>query len=291
MLRAGNRLRLAPFDFRFGHLQPHQPAIFHRQPGGQPAILEPKQVFVPRQLQHFLPHLLGLGELLRRRVVRGLRQRHVLLAPPVDQQAALYAEFLGLDPMRLAHHWDALFQFVHAGLDAAGLQRTFVVLELQHLHHVDGSQAAAHHQRFIRRFVTRPVILLFILVVVPVDERILIDQTLVDELVRAGHSQFAVAPGAIGQDHRRKSPFEEVAKVEVASQFRGGDKENVRLLHPRVNARILLLALLHVPAGKSIFDLSVRARVCSNTATGMPRSASISAATDPEMAPPITATK
>jgi hypothetical protein len=43
-------------------------------------------------------------------------------------------------------------------------------------------------------------------VVVPIDERILVNQALVDEFFRSGYSQFSVPPRSVCQDYRRKAP-------------------------------------------------------------------------------------
>ena len=65
---------------------------------------------------------LGFRNLLRRRVVGRLRERHVLLAAAVDQQAALYAEVLAVNAVRLADGGNAFFQLVHVDVDAAALK-------------------------------------------------------------------------------------------------------------------------------------------------------------------------
>src|SRR6266478_10153758 len=119
LFRAGDRFSLAALDFRFSHSQTREPSILHDDPGRQPAILEAKQVFVARYAQHFLTNHFCFGELLGRRVVRWLRQRHVLFAAAINQEATLHAQLFRLDAVRFAYLRNTFFQLMHAGLNAA----------------------------------------------------------------------------------------------------------------------------------------------------------------------------
>src|SRR5690348_7351618 len=131
LFRAWDRFSLAAFDFRFNYLQSHKAPILHDDARRQPAILDAEQIFVARQAQHFLPNHLRLCDLFRGRVVRWLRQRHVLFAAAINQETALDAQFFRLYAVRFAHFRNPLFQLMHAGLNAASLQRALVVFKLK----------------------------------------------------------------------------------------------------------------------------------------------------------------
>src|SRR5579885_2191534 len=85
--------------------------------------------------------------------------------------------------------------------------------------------------------------------VVPVDQRILEDQSLAKELFGSRNADRAVAPGPVGQNHRRKSPaVAEIGKIDIAAQLRAREKRNAGLLHARVDPAVLHLALLGAAA-------------------------------------------
>ena len=155
MLRAGNRLRFSPFDFCFRYFQTYQAIVFNDEPGRQSAVLHAEQILVSREPQHLLANLLGFRNLLRRGIVGRLGQRHVLLAAAVNQQAAFDSEFFRLNSVCLASGGDALFKLMHVGLNSARLESPLVILKLKDFHYVDGCQAAADHDRFVGRFISR----------------------------------------------------------------------------------------------------------------------------------------
>jgi hypothetical protein len=98
-----------------------------------------------------------------------------------------------------------LFEFIYIGWNTACSKNTLIVFELQDLHDINRRKATAYDQGFVRRLAVRPRVVPFILVVVPIDERILVNQALVDEFFRSGYSQFSVPPRSVCQDYRRKA--------------------------------------------------------------------------------------
>src|SRR5208282_3265386 len=98
--------------------------------------------------------------------------------------------------------------------------------------------------------------------VVPVNERILVDEALVDKLFRSGHSQIPVAPRAVCQDDRREAPIvEEILKAQLTAEFGRRDEGNAGLLQARVNPAVFLFALFDVPARQTVFNLAVGALI------------------------------
>ena len=79
-----------------------------------------------------------------------------------------------------------LFELIHISLNAACSKNTLIVFELQNLRDINRRKPTAYDQGFVRSLVAWPCVDLFILVVVPIDERILVNQTLVDEFFRSG---------------------------------------------------------------------------------------------------------
>ena len=111
----------------------------------------------------------------------------------------------------------------------------------------------------------RPCVVIFIFVVVPMDERILVNQTLTNELFRCGYSQFSIPPRPVCQDYRRKAPVvANILKVEVASEPSAGQEENAGLPQASINAAVLLVSLLDMPAGQAILNLAIRLLVLLN---------------------------
>ena len=151
------------------------------------------------------------------------------------------------------------FQLVHVGFDAARFHRALVVLELQHLHHVDRGQPAADHHGLVRRLVFRPGVILLVLVVVPVDERILVREPFAQELFGYRYADIAVAPRAVRQDDRGEAPiFAKILELDVAPEFGRRNEENIRLSQTRVDSPVFLFSLLDVPSRQSVFNLPVR---------------------------------
>ena len=94
--------------------------------------------------------------------------------------------------------------------------------------------------------------------VVPVDERILVDQTLVDELFGTRESEFAIAPCSVRENNGRKTPV--VAKLfetDLAPQFYGWNKPNVRFFQAGIDQPVFLFALFDMPAGQAVLYFAV----------------------------------
>ena len=109
--------------------------------------------------------------------------------------------------MHLADGRDTfLFEFIYIGWNTACSKNTLIVFELQDLHDINRRKPTAYDQGFVRSPAVRPRVVPFILVVVLIDERILVNQALVDEFFRSGYSQFSVPPRSVCQDYRRKAP-------------------------------------------------------------------------------------
>jgi len=120
-----------------------------------------------------------------------------------------------------------LFEFIHISLNTTCSKSTLIVFELQDLRDINRRKPTAYDQGFVRSLVAWPCVVLFILVVVPIDERILVNQTLVDEFFRSRNSQFSVLPRPVCQDDRRKPPIvAKIVKVEVAAEPSAGKEEN-----------------------------------------------------------------
>jgi len=101
--------------------------------------------------------------------------------------------------------------------------------------------------------------------VVPTDEWTLVDQALVNKLVRSGSSQIPMPPCAIGKDYRGKAPFiTEVLKVQVPAELGRRNEVNTCLLQASINPAVFLFALLHVPTRQTILNLSIRPSILFN---------------------------
>src|SRR5208282_5245093 len=225
-----------------------------------PAILNTKQVFFLRQAQHLLTDRFCLSNLIGRGIFWRLSQRHVLFPAAIDQKASFNAKVLRSNAVHLADGWDTfLFELIHTSLNTACSKNTLIVFELQNLRDINRREPTAYDQGFVRSLVVRPSIVFFILVVVPIDEGILVNQTLVDEFFRSGYSQFSVPPRPVCQDYRRKAPVAaKILKVQVAAEPSAGKEENTRLPQTSIDAAVLLFALLKMPAGQTIFNLAIR---------------------------------
>jgi hypothetical protein len=142
-----------------------------------------------------------------------------------------------------------LFELIHISLNTACSKNTLIVFELQNLHDINRRKPTAYDQGFVRSLVVRPCVVPFILVVVPINEWVLVNQALIDEFFRSGYSQFSVTPRSVCQDYRRKAPV--VAKiliVQVAAKPSVGKEENTRLFQTSIDTAVLLFALLQMPA-------------------------------------------
>jgi hypothetical protein len=81
------------------------------------------------------------------------------------------------------------------------------------------------------------------------------------KLIDAGKRQWTVAPRAIGQDYRTRTPPQEILEGQVSSQLRPRDKVDAGMSQLTVDFVHLLPALFLVPPGKPVLDLSIRAIV------------------------------
>src|ERR1700676_1172070 len=126
------------------------------------------------------------------------------------------------------------------GLNTARSKCTLVVFKLQDLHHVNRRKPTAYDQGFVRSLVARPSVALFILVVVPIEEGILVNQAFADEFFRSRYSEFSVAPRTVCQDHNGKTPVvREILKVQVAAKLGARKVENPRLPKTRTSGVLL----------------------------------------------------
>jgi hypothetical protein len=151
---------------------------------------------------------------------------------------------------------------LHLLVDPAVGEGLADALELQDLHDVDRGEAAAHDDGAVDDVVVRSLVPALGEVVEPVDQRVLVDEALPDVLLGARDRERPVVPGAVRQDDGREPPFlDERFEVEVAADLRVRDEVDARATEPRVDGVVLLAAELHVPAGKPVLDLPVRAGV------------------------------
>ena len=108
----------------------------------------------------------------------------------------------------------------------------------------------------------RAGVALFVLVVVPIDKGILVNQTFANEFFRPRDSQFSVPPRSVCEQHRRKTPVvAEILKIDVTAKLGGWKEENSGSLQTSIDAAVLLFALLPVPARQAVFNLPVRSLV------------------------------
>jgi len=150
---------------------------------------------------------------------------------------------------------------MHGDVDAARLEGAFVIFELQDFDDVDGGEAATDDEGVVRSFVARAGVGLFVFVVVPVDEGILVHEAFADVRFGFGDAEFAIAPGAVGENDGGEAPLEELGEVEIAAEFGGRNEMDVGLFHARVDAGVFLFALFDVPAREAVFDFAVGALV------------------------------
>ena len=137
-----------------------------------------------------------------------------------------------------------------------------VVLDLQHFDHVDRRESAAHDDRARRQLVARAVVVLFQVVIEPIDQLVLIDEAAIDELVRALDRKRAIAPGAVRQHDSAESPTgPQFVEIELAAHPRHRHVLDIRMVEALVDFLVLILALLDVPSRQPVFDFSVRTRI------------------------------
>ena len=92
----------------------------------------------------------------------------------------------------------------------------------------------------------------------PIHERVLIVKASPHKLIDAGKRQGAIAPRAIGEDHCARAPTQEIVKSQVSSQPRSWDNVDAGMGQLAVDLVHLLLALLLVPARKTVLDFPIR---------------------------------
>jgi hypothetical protein len=108
----------------------------------------------------------------------------------------------------------------------------------------------------------RAAIVALVFVVVPINERILVNESFADVFVGARDAEIAVTPCAVGQNHGGKAPFVgEIVEMDVAAQFGAGNEIDAGFTEPCVDASVFLFALLHVPARQAVLNFAVRPRI------------------------------
>ena len=96
----------------------------------------------------------------------------------------------------------------------------------------------------------------------PVDERVLIDQAAIDELVGAFDREGPIAPGAMREHDRAELPLlAKLVELDIAAHPGLRHEGDVRMRQAPVYLFVLILALLDVPSRQSVLDFSVRALV------------------------------
>jgi hypothetical protein len=94
------------------------------------------------------------------------------------------------------------------------------------------------------------------------DEGILIDEALVDVLVRSVDGQRAITPRAVRQNDGGESPVvHELRKSDIATDLGVGHEGNAGLRELFVDRPILLPAQGLMPARESVFDFPIGASV------------------------------
>src|SRR5262249_39650206 len=130
-------------------------------------------------------------------------------ATPVDQDAVVDAERGRVgDPVLLQDLGNAfVLELHHVDLNAALSQSALVELELDDLDHVERGEAAADDEAAgLGDLEARARVARLVLVVEPLDERVLVGEPFADEVVDAREPEAAVAPGAVREEEGREAP-------------------------------------------------------------------------------------
>jgi hypothetical protein len=220
-------------------------------------------VLLHRLLEQLRPR--GAHLLLARRVraFGDLDQRHVLDAAAIVERAAFEAEVLPAEIVRGENLGNALdLELEHRDLDAALRERLPGRLDHHGLCDVDRGETAADDHHAILDLEARPRVVLLVQVVVPVDERVLVDEPLADVGIRPFDRERPVAPGAAGQHDRAESPLaRELLEVDVAADLGARHVMHVRVVELAADGPVLLPAQRDVPARQPVLDLPVGARI------------------------------
>src|SRR5690606_35315665 len=97
-----------------------------------------------------------------------------------------------------------------------------------------------------------------VLVVEPVDERVLVDEPLADEAIRALDRQRTVAPRAVREHDQVEVPgLEQLTEREVAADRGARHEVHAGALQLRVDEVVLLPAQRGVPERQAVLDLPV----------------------------------
>jgi len=108
-----------------------------------------------------------------------------------------------------------------------------------------------------RKVEARPIVGLLGVVVEPVDERVLIDQAAIDNLVSAFDRKRAVAPCAMRQHHGAETPsLAQIVVGGVDAHPGQGDELDIWMVKTPVNLLVLVPALLHVPSRQPVLDFA-----------------------------------
>ena len=116
-----------------------------------------------------------------------VRERHVEHAPAIVELARCDAEVRVRQPARFLSTGSipSRSSLSISPVMPRCFHRLQRHLDLQHLDHVDRRKAAADHDRARSQLVARTVVACFQVMIEPVNQRVLIDQAAIDELVRA----------------------------------------------------------------------------------------------------------
>ncbi len=120
--------------------------------------------------------------------------------------------------------------------------------EREDLGYVDGGQSTPHHHRALGHFDMCPVVIRLVAVVEPLHQCVLIEEPATQVLVDAGDRQRAVAPRAVREDDRGEPHATELLEADVLADLCAWHEAHVVQAQVRVDARVLLLSQLEVPA-------------------------------------------
>ena len=155
--------------------QSDQPSFMFDKPGGRAQFLEFEQKLALRLVENLGARLaqrfgpLGIG------VRRDIRQRHVKHPAAIEELARGNPQFRPGQAVLLEHGLDTLALQLHQiFVDVPARQRLERRFNLEDLHHVDRCQSAPDHDAAGRQFVARTRVILFQIMIEPVNQRVLI---------------------------------------------------------------------------------------------------------------------
>ena len=266
--RADSPLALENSHPPVGHLGPGELHANHRpvlddQAARRAQLLELEQVLAHRFVENFRARAAQRFLALERRVGRDVTQRHVEHAATIVELARRDAEVRILQIVRGEYRLEPLaLEAQHVFLDSARGQRRHRGFDLQNLDHVDRGQPAPDHDHARCQRKARSVVGRLEVMIEPVDERVLVDQPAIDELVGALDRERPVAPRAMRQHQAVEPPrFAQLVELDIAAHPSQRHVLDIRMVQALVDLLVLFLALLDVPAREAVFDLAVGPRV------------------------------